>query len=83
MSASICFVFEFLVCFKFRLLYLFNIHWFPNVLCAFGLQVVQFLVILILKVHLEDARRKKECLLFSGFCCLKFRAGRFEYSIDR
>ena len=44
---------------------------------------MKFLVTFILKVHLEDARRKKECYLSSGYFCLKFRAGRFEHSIDR
>ena len=58
MSSPICFVFLFSPRFEFRLLCLFSMQWFCNVLCVFGLQVGEFLVTFILKVHLEDSREK-------------------------
>ena len=83
MSSPICFVFLFSPRFEFRFLCLFSMKWLCNVLCVFGLQVGEFLVTFILKVHLEESRRKIFFCLLSSFSCLKFCAVRPEYSIDR
>ena len=83
MSPPICFVFVLWAQLKFRFLSLLSMQWFSNVFCAFGSQVVQYLVTFILKVHLEESRRKKYFCLLSSFSCLKFCAVRPEYSIDR
>ena len=58
--------FGFVTVYKFRFLSLCSFLWFSNVFCAFGLQVVQFLVTFILKVHLEESRRKKSLIVFAG-----------------